>query len=128
MGHGLSREAIKAKGYRIDGDCFQSAAKALLAAGPTALLVHGEVGHSELPGVRYSHAWVEYDEPTSKGPVRMVWEVADGRQLIVPQALYYLMAKVTELPGKLKRYPRHEAFRMMSTALNYGPWDLHTEL
>lgn len=128
MGHGFSREEIKAKGYRINGDCFQAAAHALLAAGPTALLVHGEVAHADLPGVRYVHAWVEYDEPSPSGPVRMVWEVANGRQMIIPQQFYYLIGKVAEHPGKLKRYPRHEAFRKMSAALHYGPWDLTTAL
>lgn len=128
MGHILGRDEIKAKGYRIDGDCFSAAAQALLAAGPTALLVHGEVAHAELPGVRYAHAWVEYDEPTAKGPVRMVWEVANGRQQIVPRELYYRIGQVVESPGRIKRYGRQDMFNRLMATHHYGPWDLDSEL
>ena len=119
---------IEEEGVRTDGDCFPVAANALLTAPAGSVLVHGEVQHSLFPALRYAHAWVEVPMDIDGCEFWVVLDNSNGEERSVAQALYYLIGRVVDHPGKLQRYSLPEATRKMCEHKHFGPWDLDVEL
>ena len=120
----FSRQKLEALGCRTNGNCFCATAEALLLAPTGTQMVHGEVSHSQIQGLRYAHAWVEFE---AEG---ITWcrDVSNGKDVSLPRELYYHLGQIRDEPGKLARYDRRQAARNMVESGHYGPWDLTTEL
>lgn len=111
------------------GDCFKVAANLVvpilgmigdeLAELVDVTLVHGIVtGQGLLDGVRYTHAWVEGYTPEG---IPMVVDASNGRHVVMPQGLYYLIGRIEE--SECVRYTSDEAHDRMLDYAHYGPWD-----
>lgn len=130
----MTREQIQQMGYRTNGDCFEVAANTLVedkSLPEGACLVHGLVSHSEIPGLRYSHAWVEFEQPlpNSSHKIRVVRDTANGNEVTLPADIYYLLGKINPNDGQeVYRYSRKQTCQKLSESGHYGPWDLESEL
>jgi hypothetical protein len=111
------------------GDCFKVAANlavpvlGMLSEELSDLsditLVHGIVsGQGHLEGFRYTHAWIEGISPEG---IPMVVDASDGRRVVIPQALYYLIGQIQ--PDECERYTPEAAQDRMLEFAHYGPWD-----
>ena len=78
------------------GDCYEAAGRYLTDAAFVGqadgyTLVHGVVsGQGPLAGRRIDHAWVEVDD----GPVVMVVDVSNGRNLVLTRDDFYRLGRV----------------------------------
>ena len=91
--HKERREAaLDAKRRRgeVTGDCYEAAGRHVTDAwlrgeAEGLTLVHGIVsGQGALAGQRIGHAWTEFESG-----IPMVRDVANGKNLVLPRALYY---------------------------------------
>ena len=102
------------------GDCYLAAGMALLVhrAPEHAVLVHGVVTGQvgRVQGKQYGHAWIEY---TMDGIV-MVWEVANGRDLLLPAELYYRLGRIDR--AACVEYTRDEMNAQLKAHKHWGPW------
>ena len=105
------------------GDCYQAngryvfkAELARQAQGYT--LVHGMVsGQGKLEGRRFGHAWVEIDD----GPLIMVLDQSNGRNLLLPRDMYYRIGEVD--PEECRRYTPEETLHQLARHHHWGPWE-----
>ena len=106
------------------GDCYQAAGRymmdrCLVNDDCDLILVHGEVaGQGPLEGLTLGHAWV-----LDRG---MVIDKANGKDLQVPQPLYYAIGQI-DLIGNTIEYTWDEARKKITEYKHWGPWDLETE-
>lgn len=111
------------------GDCFKVAAnlvvpmlglqKESVSNLDSLTLVHGIVsGQGPLEGLRYTHAWVE---GVSQEGVPLVVDASNGREVVIPAALYYLIGQID--PEECVRYTPEAASQRMLQFAHYGPWD-----
>jgi len=108
-----------------NGDCYEAAGKyimdkCMITREDTCsfTLVHGEVmGQGPLEGVTYGHAWI-LDGGT-------VIDVSNGRNLQMPQVLYYAVGQVDNI-GNLHEYTWDQARKKIVDYEHWGPWDLET--
>jgi hypothetical protein len=116
-----------AKGGKTKGDCY-------LVAGQLALeiknkdidykgipyLVHAEVKHSAIEGLRYGHAFIEDDEN--------VYDFSNNREIIMPKQLYYYFGDINPRDKKkYRKYTFKEAREKMLSTGNYGCWDIEVD-
>ena len=86
----------------------------------TPYVVHSEVsGQGAISGLRYGHAWVEDD--------LYVYDFSNGREIVFPKQLYYVMGNVVEKKPKYYKYTFQEAVDKMLKTGHYGSWELKTE-
>lgn len=86
----------------------------------TPYLVHAEVsGQGAISGLRYGHAWVEDD--------LNVYDFSNGREIVFPKPIYYLLGNVKQQPPKYYKYTFKEAIDKMLETGHYGSWELKTE-
>jgi hypothetical protein len=111
------------------GDCFKIAADMTvpimgivsdhLQGLKNVTLVHGIVsGQGPIDGFWFTHAWVE--GVTADG-IKMVIDASNGRPIVMPQVLYYLIGQIDE--RVCERYRPETAKRRMIEYAHYGPWD-----
>ena len=127
MDEGVFGKGGKTKGT---GDCYEMACqfameniftpKKIDYVG-TPYLVQAEVqGQGAISHIRYGHAWIEDDEN--------VYDFSNGRELIIPKDLYYIIGDVeTDNPKKYQKYTFEQARRKMLDTKHYGSWDLDVE-
>lgn len=103
------------------GDCYRAAWRvAVIEEGWT--LVHGLVtGQGPVEGVRFGHAWLERRIEVDGHPVWVVRDVANGKDVELPRALYYAVGDVRA--EEVARYDADEARRRAIKTGHYGPWD-----
>lgn len=103
------------------GDCFEVAAHLATGFGPyaddpTARLCHGiplgTGGAAE--GVRFWHAWVEYD----LDGIRMAVDRSNGNDAALPAAVYRAIGNIDQV----WEYTAHDGAVEMLTHGHYGPW------
>lgn len=107
------------------GDCYEAAFHYILdhclgmaVENPNhnLRLVHGEVaGQGPLEGVTFGHAWVEDGD--------IVIDQSNGRDIVMPKALYYAAGRIAEL-GNYHVYTPEEARDKCIQHGTYGAWDL----
>lgn len=86
----------------------------------TPYLVHAQVhGQGALQGIPYGHAFIEDDE--------WIYDFSNGRELIIPKDIYYLIGKIQTTKPRHYKYTFEEAKRKMVETGTYGSWDLETE-
>jgi hypothetical protein len=133
---GYSTEKF-AKGAKISaknsgGDCYEIAGK-IAMSNPLELqrmkmpefkgkpyVVHAQViGQGDIEGLKYGHAWVEDD--------LFVYDFSNGRRIIFPKELYYILGGVETKKPRYFKYSFDEARKLMVKTGHYGSWDLITE-
>jgi hypothetical protein len=83
-------------------------------------LVHAQViGQGEIEGVKYGHAWIEDD--------LFVYDFSNGRKIVFPKELYYILGGVEKRKPKYFKYTFEEAQKLMVKTGHYGSWELITE-
>jgi hypothetical protein len=113
----------------ILGNCFEVAAQMVvdffgedcpeLAGLSDIRLAHGIVcGQGPLEGYRFTHAWVE---GVSEKGIPMVVDCSNGREVVMPQGLYYLIGGIDE--EEVQRYTDDQARERLIERATYGPWD-----
>lgn len=104
------------------GDCYEAAGNLIMSPKyKDFILVHGQVtGQGAIDGVKFGHAWLE----DSDG---MVYDYSNGREIILPKQIYYLIGKIEDKKPLLYKYTAEEARNKMAKSMHYGPWDLKTE-
>ena len=106
-----------------NGDCYMNAVKAVIHAngGDELRLVHGIVtGQGILAGIRFGHAWVEYnlDEPGDE----MVFDPSvEGRELWIRRDQYYSIGQIRE--SEVKRYTQSDTVEALLKNEHWGPWE-----
>ena len=100
------------------GDCYEAAGSyvsdmVLSDKAEGLTLVHGVVsGQGPLEGQRLDHAWIEVDE--------IVIDRAQGRNLILPRVLYYLLGRIDTTESQ--RYAPEEVMELIQRHEHWGPW------
>lgn len=95
------------------GRCYMEALK-YLESRTDGRLVHGIVtGQKQIEGVRYGHAWVEFEEDG----MEFVYDTTNEK--VFPRVLYYAVGQITDT----KSYSLEEAYRECLKHRHYGPWD-----
>jgi len=83
-------------------------------------LVHAEVKHSQIDGLRYGHAFIEDDEN--------VYDFSNNREIIMPKQLYYYFGDINPKDKKkYRKYTFKQAREKMVSTGNYGCWDIEVE-
>jgi hypothetical protein len=128
-----SKEKMKAS-----GDCFENCSREFLTPGGSHLLpkdaenvriLHGwAVGTGgEAEGIRYPHAWIEYNIPIEGldpafPPVRMAMDITSPERLInpviVPAGMYRNLGNIEVVA----EYTEQEARNEMVRTGQFGPW------
>lgn len=86
----------------------------------TPYVVHAEVsGQGAISGIRYGHAWVEDD--------MFIYDYSNGRKIIFPKELYYILGNVITKKPKYYKYTFSEAREKMLETGHYGSWELKTK-
>ena len=114
------------------GNCFEIAGKIAMATPETLksmglpkfhgtpYVVHAQViGQGDIEGVKYGHAWVEDD--------LFVYDFSNGRKIVFPKELYYLLGGVETKKPIYFKYEFWEARKLMLDTGHYGSWGLITE-
>ena len=109
------------------GDCYEAAVEFMRTECGTRdldmcsfILVQAEVqGQGALAHTTFGHAWVLDPE------VDMVFDYSNGRQLVLPKAVYYRLGHVDELDN-IHEYTWVAAVQQMLRTRHYGPWELVT--
>lgn len=101
------------EGANDGGDCYEVAAN-LVLENPEYTLVHGIVtGQGDLRGVRYGHAWVEYEGN--------VIDKSNGRELEFPKEVYYAIGNID--PNDQYQYNAKEIRKIIQYEKHWGPWE-----
>jgi len=118
------------------GDCYEAAAEFLVLRAAFrhphgvecpegAVLVHGRPTLQRAPFVPFGHAWIEVAQTVEvegrEVEIATVIDVANGRHLEMPKALYYAVGRID--PSECFRYTRDEALAMLGAFRHYGPWE-----
>lgn len=100
------------------GDCFDAAFEGMLESMLVGVparklrLVHGTcMGQGPIKGIRYCHAWLEFDST--------VVDVSNGNEPIVPRSWYYDRGQVQDQVV----YTVQEARALARSTGHVGPWD-----
>ena len=112
------------KGGKVKGDCYLVAGQIAMEINRkkidykgTPYLVHAEVKHSTLDGVRFGHAFIEDDEN--------VYDFSNNREIVLPKQLYYYFGDINPKDKKkYRKYTFKEATKKMVSTGNYGCWDI----
>lgn len=103
---------------KINGDCYEVHAKAILdigddrpspLIGAQTMLCHGSVWHPE--SKRHGHCWLELDED-------VVLDVSNGHSVLMRREKYYKVGKVQ----KVKRYTPEQTRDNLLKYGTYGDW------
>jgi hypothetical protein len=116
-----------AKGGEAKGDCYSVAGQIAMEINSkkidykgTPYLVHAEVKHSAIDGLRFGHAFIEDDVN--------VYDFSNNREIIIPKELYYYFGDINPKDKKkYRKYTFREATKKMNDTGNYGCWDLDVE-
>jgi hypothetical protein len=116
-----------AKGGKVKGDCYLVAGQLALEIKNkdidykgTPYLVHAEVKHSAIDGLRYGHAFIEDDEN--------VYDFSNNREIIMPKQLYYYFGDINPRDKKkYRKYTFKQAKEKMLSTGNYGCWDIEVD-
>lgn len=116
-----------AKGGKTKGDCYLVAGQLALEIKNndidyigTPYLVHAEVKHSAIEGLRYGHAFIEDDEN--------VYDFSNNREIIIPKQLYYYFGDINPRDKKkFRKYTFKEAREKMLSTGHYGCWDIEVD-
>ena len=116
-----------AKGGKTKGDCYVVAGQLALEIKNkkidykgTPYLVHAEVRHSQIEGLRYGHAFIEDDEN--------VYDFSNNREIIMPKQLYYYFGDINPRDKKkYRKYTFKEAKEKMLSTGHYGCWDIEVD-
>jgi 8-oxo-dGTP pyrophosphatase MutT (NUDIX family) len=118
-----------AKGGKVKdgGDCYLVAGQLALEIKNekidykgTPYLVHAEVKHSAIEGLRFGHAFIEDDEN--------VYDFSNNREIILPKQLYYYFGDINPRDKKkYRKYTFEEAREKMLSTGNYGCWDIEVD-
>jgi len=116
-----------AKGGKTKGDCYLVAGQLALEIKNknidykgTPYLVHAEVKHSAIEGLRYGHAFIEDDEN--------VYDFSNNREIIMPKQLYYYFGDINPRDKKkYRKYTFKQAREKMLSTGNYGCWDIEVD-
>ena len=115
------------KGGKVKGDCYVVAGQLALEIKNknidykgTPYLVHAEVKHSAIEGLRYGHAFIEDDEN--------VYDFSNSREIIMPKQLYYYFGDINPRDKKkYRKYTFKEAREKMLSTGHYGCWDIEVD-
>jgi hypothetical protein len=116
-----------AKGGKTKGDCYLVAGQLALEIKNkdidykgTPYLVHAEVKHSAIEGLRYGHAFIEDDEN--------VYDFSNNREIIMPKQLYYYFGDINPRDKKkYRKYTFKQAKEKMLSTGHYGCWDIEVD-
>jgi len=116
-----------AKGGKTKGDCYLVAGQLALEIKNkdidykgTPYLVHAEVRHSQIDGLRYGHAFIEDDEN--------VYDFSNNREIIMPKQIYYYFGDINPRDKKkYRKYTFKQAREKMLSTGNYGCWDIEVD-
>jgi hypothetical protein len=125
-------EGAKISAINRGGNCYEIAGK-IAMSNPIDLqrmkvpefkgkpyLVHAQViGQGEIEGIKYGHAWIEDD--------LFVYDFSNGRKIVFPKELYYILGGVEKRKPKYFKYTFEEAQKLMVKTGHYGSWELITE-
>ena len=111
---------LQVAGVRTDGNCFEVAAIELFHRDGKAQLVHGIVSHSRIKGLRFVHAWVEYQDD-ELGDILVCDNTMPGCNAIQREH-YYNAGEILE--AELVRYSEAQAITKLDAHRHYGPWDI----
>ena len=123
----INDEISFAKGGKTKGDCYVIAGQLALEIKNknidykgTPYLVHAEVKHSQIEGLRYGHAFIEDDEN--------VYDFSNNREIIMPKQLYYYFGDINPRDKKkYRKYTFKEAREKMLSTGHYGCWDIEVD-
>ena len=95
------------------GNCYGLAARAV-SENPNLTLCHGICTGTggDVDGVRYGHAWVEYDD----GPWRMARDLESGKSFFAE------LFRAVGNAHPVITYTYEDALAMVLTHETYGPW------
>jgi len=99
------------------GDCYYIAGKFMMDLGKNDdhLLVHSMVdGRGPLEGIRFGHAWIEYED--------MVIDKSNGKYREIPTDLYYTLGNVRK--EDTKYYTHDEMIKWLLETEHWGPWEM----
>ena len=116
-----------AKGGKTKGDCYLVAGQIAMEIRSkkidykgTPYLVHAEVRHSQIDGLRYGHAFIEDDEN--------VYDFSNNREIIMPKQIYYYFGDINPRDKKkYRKYTFKQAREKMLSTGNYGCWDIEVD-
>jgi hypothetical protein len=116
-----------AKGGKVKGDCYLVAGQIAMEIRSkkidykgTPYLVHAEVKHSVIDGLRFGHAFIEDDEN--------VYDFSNNREIVMPKQLYYYFGDINPKDKKkYRKYTFKQAREKMVSTGNYGCWDIEVE-
>jgi hypothetical protein len=116
-----------AKGGKTKGDCYLVAGQIAMEIRSkkidykgTPYLVHAEVKHSTIEGLRFGHAFIEDDV--------FVYDFSNNREIIIPKQLYYYFGDINPKDKKkYRKYTFKQATKKMNDTGNFGCWDLDVE-
>ena len=118
---------MRKKGVKAKGDCYLVAGQLALEIKNndidykgTPYLVHAEVKHSQIEGLRYGHAFIEDDEN--------VYDFSNNREIIIPKQLYYYFGDINPRDKKkYRKYTFKQAREKMLSTGHYGCWDIEVD-
>jgi len=97
------------------GDCYRAAGNLVMELPDGAKLVHGMVnGQGALAGLRFGHAWCEYNNK--------VLDHSNGNKQEIPKALYYAVGHIN--PKECKYYDMEKTAILMLKKKHWGPWEM----
>jgi hypothetical protein len=116
-----------AKGGKTKGDCYLVAGQIAMEIRSkkidykgTPYLVHAEVRHSQINGLRFGHAFIEDDEN--------VYDFSNNREIVMPKQIYYYFGDINPRDKKkYRKYTFKQAREKMLSTGNYGCWDLEVD-
>jgi hypothetical protein len=108
------------------GDCYEISANIMLHSATVEpieqveyILCHGTVtGQGPVEGVRFGHAWVEWNHVPSA--VALVLDYSNGNKVVMPVAQYYALGSI--VPAEVHRYDCDETLNMLLEFRHYGSW------
>lgn len=77
----------------------------------------------EAQGLRYGHAWIEFDMRAIAGGARHAFVIDLVANVIVPRDRYYKLGDIDTT--QVRRYTRQQAIKNALKYENLGPWALH---
>jgi len=99
------------------GECYMCAANHIYMNPDTHTLVHGDVtGQGPIEGVRYGHAWTEFE-----GDDKMPMVYDPSVDVTLPAALYYHLGQINQ--DEIRRYSSEEMNQRLIDTSIWGPWD-----
>jgi hypothetical protein len=99
------------------GECYMCAGRHVWGNPETHTLVHGDVtGQGAIEGVRYSHAWTEFED---ENKMPMVYD--PSADVTLPAAFYYHLGQINQ--DEIRRYSHDEMNEKLLATSQWGPWD-----